>query len=89
MKAAEVGQSGRWRRQDSLHGDWSLEQKNSETGSIIILSVGNLLLTEEALRYYIAELLKLRLRQLVRVLKDIVLIRRKCKRTLSCSALDD
>ncbi|KAH8755473.1 hypothetical protein BGZ57DRAFT_859775 [Hyaloscypha finlandica] len=91
-KAADVGESGRRRRQDTPHQDWSLEQDISEIGSISALFIGDFPLAEEVSRACIVELLKLRLRRLVGAVKDIVLISRKCKKTLSevvrCAASD-
>jgi hypothetical protein len=91
-KAADVGVSGGRRRQDTPHQDWSLEQDISEIGSISALFIGDFLLAEEVSRACIVELLKLRLRRLVGAVKDIVLISRKCKKTLSavvrCAASD-
>lgn len=91
-KAADVGVSGGRRRQDTPHQDWSLEQDISEIGSISALFIGDFPLAEEVSRACIVELLKLRLRRLVGAVKDIMLISRKCKKTLSevvrCAASD-
>lgn len=91
-KAADVGEGGRRSRQDTSHQDWRLEQDISEIGSISVLFIGDFPLAKEVSRACIVELLKLRLRRLVGAVKDIVLISRKCKKTLSevvrCAARD-
>jgi hypothetical protein len=89
VPSTEAGKGGRL---GSSHPDQSLASDTSTINSPHLLSIGQLSLPEEVSRACIVELLKLRLRRLVRTVKDIVLISRKNKKTLSdvvrCAAKD-
>jgi Fungal Zn(2)-Cys(6) binuclear cluster domain len=73
----------------SIHAAW---HRTPSTSSTALLSIGELSLADEVSRECIIELLKLRLRRIVRVVKDILVDIRKSKNTLSevvrCSAKD-
>jgi len=90
-RVSSAGTGGRGRL-GSCHPDEGPAPGFSARKSPYVLCVGQLLLPKEVSRACIVELLKLRLQRLVQTVKEIVLISRKNKKTLSdlvrCAAKD-
>lgn len=91
-RASRTTKAGRGGTLGSSHTNQSLTSDTSTINSSYLLFIGQYSLTEDASRACIIELLKLRLRRLARIVKEIVLVSRKNKDTLSnvvrCAAKD-